>query len=52
MFCAHWELNSFWKQYFQNIVAFKVEKGSFYSKWAYSAQLKKHMYLSKDNNLC
>jgi hypothetical protein len=41
-----------WKEYLRQIIIFKVEKGSFCSKKAYSAELKKHMYLSKENQLC
>jgi hypothetical protein len=33
------------------IIILKVEKGSFYSKKAYSAELKKHLYLSEENHL-
>jgi hypothetical protein len=33
-------------------MCFKVEIGSVSSKQAYSAELKKHMYLSKENHLC
>jgi hypothetical protein len=42
---------SFSKEYFWQIIVFKVEKGSFNSKWAYPAKLKKHMYLSKQHHL-
>jgi hypothetical protein len=42
---------SFWKEYCLPIRVFKVEKHSIWSKWAYSANLKKHMYLSKEKHL-
>ena len=38
---------SFWKEYFLQIMDFKVEKGSFCSKQNYSAKWRKHGYLSK-----
>jgi hypothetical protein len=43
---------SAWKEYNLQIIVFKLEKGSFSSKWGYSAELKKLMYLSKGNHLC
>jgi hypothetical protein len=44
IFCENW--GSFWKEYFLQITDYKVEKGSFFSIGAYSAEQKKHMYLS------
>jgi hypothetical protein len=34
------------------IQAFKMEKGSCFSKMAYLSEGKKHLYLSKENNIC
>jgi hypothetical protein len=42
---------AFWKQHFLHLRCFKVEIGSVSSKLAYSAELKKHMFHSKDNHL-
>jgi hypothetical protein len=44
-------LFSFWKEYFLQSICFKVEIGSFFSKVAYSTDLKKRMDLSKVNQL-
>jgi hypothetical protein len=41
----------FWKEYFLPLWIFKVEIGSLCYKEAYSAQLMKHMYLSKKSHL-
>jgi hypothetical protein len=38
----------FWKEFFLPIIVFKMEKGLYCSKWAYSAHYKKHIYLSKE----
>jgi hypothetical protein len=40
------------KEYVPHITVFIVEIGSDGFKWGYSAELKKHIYLSKDNHLC
>jgi hypothetical protein len=40
------------KRILPKIIVFKVEIGSFYSKQAYSAEVKKHIDLSKENHLC
>jgi hypothetical protein len=37
------------EKYFLQLRFFKVDVASLCSKWAYSAELKKHMYLSKEN---
>jgi hypothetical protein len=42
----------FCNEYFLQILHFKVQKGSFYSKTAYTPQLWKRMYASKGNHLC
>jgi hypothetical protein len=47
--CETWV--RFWKEYFLQIIVFKVEKCSYCSKEAYSAKLKKHMYLLKETSL-
>jgi hypothetical protein len=47
--CKNWV--SFWKEYFLQIRIFKVEKGSFCSKFTFSTNLKKYWYLSKENHL-
>jgi hypothetical protein len=47
--CEHWV--NFWKEYLLKIIILNVEKGSVFSKEAYSAELKKHMNLSKENQL-
>jgi hypothetical protein len=41
----------FGREYFLQIIVFKVEKGSFCCKQAYSAKLKKHMHISKQNRV-
>jgi hypothetical protein len=43
---------SFWKELILWHKCFKMEIGSICSKKVYSAELKKHMYLSKENHLC
>jgi hypothetical protein len=48
--CENWE--TFGKEYNLQIMVFKVEIGSFCPKYAYSANLKKHMYLLRENHLC
>jgi hypothetical protein len=48
--CENWV--HFWKEYFLPISVFKVEKCSFCSNYTYLAELKKHMYLSKEDHLC
>jgi hypothetical protein len=47
-----WKLGRFEKEYFLEVMLFKVEYASFCSKYAYLAELKKHMYLSNENHLC
>jgi hypothetical protein len=46
------ELGLFLQEYFLQFRCFKVHKGSFSSKQAYSAKVKKHTYLSKENHVC
>jgi hypothetical protein len=48
--CESWV--SFWKECFLEDRVFRVEKFSFCSKYAYSAELKKSLYLSKESHLC
>jgi hypothetical protein len=43
---------SFGKEYFLQIRVFQVEEGLCSSKYAYSAELKKHMYISREKQLC
>ena len=43
---------SFWKGYFLQLRWFKVEIGAHFCTLAYSAELKKHMYVSRQNNIC
>jgi hypothetical protein len=42
----------FWKEYFLQLWCFKVDIGSVCYKLAYSAKLKKHKNLSKENHVC
>jgi hypothetical protein len=39
-------------KYFLPVGSFKVEVGSFDYKWAYSGEIVKHMYLSRENHVC
>jgi hypothetical protein len=48
--CEKW--GSFWKEYFLPRRCFKVLIGSLCFKLAYSAVLKKHMFLCKEHLLC
>jgi hypothetical protein len=41
-----------WLKHFMQILVFKVESVSCFSKKTYSAELKKRMYVSKENHLC
>jgi hypothetical protein len=43
---------SFWKEYFLQIIVFKVEEGLCCSKSAYSAELKKDMDILREKQLC
>jgi hypothetical protein len=41
----------FGKEYFLQLRCLKLEIGTVYLKYGYSAELKKHMYFSKENHL-
>jgi hypothetical protein len=47
--CENWA--SFWKEYCLPIRVFKGYKLTFCSKYAYSAEVKKHMYFSKNKTI-
>jgi hypothetical protein len=47
--CETWVTD--WKEDVLQIIVFKVKKGSFCSKQAYSPKEMEHMYLSKGNRL-
>jgi hypothetical protein len=51
-FVSLWELSFFIKEYFLQLSSFKVEMADVCSKYDYWAELKKYMYLSKENYLC
>jgi hypothetical protein len=42
---------SCWKEYFLKIIVFQVKKGSLCSKWAYSVELKRHLYIYEETQL-
>jgi hypothetical protein len=48
--CESW--GGFGKEYFLKLTYFNREKFSVFSKYAYSAEVKKHIYLSNENHLC
>jgi hypothetical protein len=51
-FVSVWQWRFFLKEYFLQLRSFKVEIGDVCSTYAYSAEFKQYMYLSKENHLC
>jgi hypothetical protein len=50
--CFPVRIELFIKEYFLQLRSFKLEIGNVCSKEAFLAELKKYMYLSKENHLC